>query len=113
MEVPNILLFDRDAALERLGGDDALLEELLGLLIEESHEVLQRIRDGFARGDAMAVCIAAHTIKGSAATLEAGPLRDAAEHLEDLARRGDLGGGDDAFAALVLELERLGREIGA
>ena len=102
---------DRDAALDRLGGDDELLQELIGLMLEQSRELVGDIGAALDRGDAEVVCRAAHTIKGSAANLEAGPLRDTAGALEDLARSGSLAGAEAACAAMNVELERLAAAV--
>lgn len=104
---------DRAAALARLGGDAELLEELLQLMLEQSRELVRTMGEALARGDAAAVRLAAHTIRGSAANLDAEPLRAAAERLEERARAGELGDGAALCAAVAAELERLASEIGA
>jgi two-component system, sensor histidine kinase and response regulator len=104
---------DRAAALDRLGGDVELLEELLVLMIEQSQELVDQIRTGLSQGDAKAVLVAAHTIKGSAANLEANDLARAAQVLESLAHGEDLGDAPAAFAAVEAEFARFIRDAGA
>ena len=104
---------DRAAALDRLGGDVELLEELLVLMTEQSRELVEQIRTGIAKGNANTVVVAAHTIKGSAANLEANALAHAAHVLEALARGGDLSSAPALFATVETELERFIRDSGA
>lgn len=113
MDAADAPVMDRAIALDRLCGDAELLDELLGMMIEQSRALVRDIDAALLRGDVAAVCIAAHTIKGSAANLEAVPLRDAAGVLEDLAREGDLRDGAALSAALAAELERLALAAGA
>lgn len=113
MDATDAPVMDRAMALDRLCGDAELLDELIGLMIEQSRGLVRDIEAALLRGDVAAVCIAAHTIRGSAANLEAVPLRDAAGVLENLAREGDLRDGAAAGAALAAELERLAAEVGA
>jgi len=106
-------VLNRDAALERLGGDTELLEELLVMMVEESREHLDQIRAALARGDAAAVNHAAHTIKGSAANLEALGVVEAALALEMAGRGGDLAAAAGALARLESELARFAAALDA
>ena len=88
---------DLDVILEQLRGDRAFLNDLLETLLQEADDVLPRLEQAIARGDAEEVKGLAHSLKGAAATMAAGPVRDAAYTLEMLGRKGDL---TDAPAAL-------------
>lgn len=103
---------DREAALERLGGDAELLDELLPLMLEQSLELIGTMRHALADGDAKSLVVAAHTIRGSAANLEAADLAAAAERVERLARGDDLAEGATACAAVESELQRLALYVG-
>lgn len=96
-----------DQALVRLGGDWELYRELLDMLLEDAPEQVREMREAIGRGDAKRLELAAHSLKGAAANLEAGPLRDTALWLETLARDGNLRGTVGAVAELEAELERL------
>lgn len=104
---------DRAAALDRLGGDAELLDELLVLMTEQSRDLIDQIRSGLADGNTKAIVVAAHTIKGSAANLEANALAHAAHELELVARGDDLSGAPAAFAQVEAELERFIRDTSA
>ena len=79
-----------EGALERLGGDRALLAELAGLFCEEGPRLLREAESALAAGDAAAVQNAAHQLKGLLAQFCADAAREAAWQLELEARRADL-----------------------
>lgn len=80
-------LWNQDAALDRVKGNQALLEKLVGLLIEQLPQLVARQRDAVAGGDYKGLELAAHTLRGSAASVAAASLEAAAQRLEELARR--------------------------
>jgi HPt (histidine-containing phosphotransfer) domain-containing protein len=98
---------DLDQALDRVGGDRELYRELLDMLFEDASEQVRDMREAIGRGDAQRVERVAHSLKGAAASLEAGPVRDAALWLEMLGREVTLAGAAEALAELEAELERL------
>jgi signal transduction histidine kinase/CheY-like chemotaxis protein len=71
-------------------GDARFAGELVQLFIESGDRVLRDIRDALQRGDAPAVRQAAHTLKGSSASMCARATSEAAALLEDAARTGDM-----------------------
>lgn len=83
-------LLDRDAILERVGGDVEFLQELAGIFSEDSPKLLQQIRTAIASGDPHGLEHAAHTLKGSIANFGAETARETAFRLEVLGRNGDL-----------------------
>ena len=98
---------DWDAALGRTGGDRQLLGELLVAFLEEGPRLLEELRREIAADDPRKVNVVAHTIKGSAATLGAKTMSEAAARLESLARAGNLSGAAEACGRLEREFERL------
>jgi CheY-like chemotaxis protein len=91
---------DPQAALERLGGNAALLEEVAGILLEEFPRWLAELSAALGRGDAAALFSVAHLLRGSVSTLGPGAVFHAAGELEARARAGDLGAAAEALAAL-------------
>ena len=87
-------------ALERLGGDLALLEEIAEIFIDDGPRQLVEVADAIARGDAKALRIAAHTLKGSAANFAWDPVVDVASRLERMGSLGDLSGSSEAHSEL-------------
>ncbi len=62
-------VFNRSAALARMGGDSGLLAEIAGLFAEDAPPLCRTFRDAAEAGDAEAARVAAHTLKGICATV--------------------------------------------
>jgi CheY-like chemotaxis protein len=100
-------IMDRHKALARMDGDEALLNDLAKLFLEESPRMLEAIAQAVAEKDAERLQRAAHSLKGSVATFSAQDALAAALKLERLGRSGDLEEAERAYAALANEIERL------
>ncbi|WP_420009498.1 PAS domain S-box protein [Xanthomonas sacchari] len=87
-----------DAILARFGNNAGLFVRMLDAFAEEHRTLLQRVDEALWQGDAGASADAAHALKGSAATLGAANLAQAAAALEQDARGGHL---PDAAATLA------------
>lgn len=83
-------IFDRQGALERVAGDEELLDELLELFIEEAQTQLDRIEQHLDARDAEAAGREAHSLKGSAANLSMELLRAKAYEVETAGKNGDV-----------------------
>jgi CheY-like chemotaxis protein len=83
---PSLPTFERDAALERLGGDAQLLSEVIQLFLVDCPLRLAAIRSAVEARNADALCREAHGLKGAAGNLSAVSLFEAAEILEQLGR---------------------------
>lgn len=106
-------VLDREAVLERVGGDAELLEELVGMYDEDAPKAVADIQNGLAGKDATALERAAHRLKGSLVTLGADAASDAAFSLEKMGRSGDLSVAEAALDALQAEMARLRPELEA
>ncbi|MBI3696471.1 MAG: Hpt domain-containing protein [Acidobacteria bacterium] len=95
------------AALDRMGGDTQLLEEVGRLFLETTPKLLDQIRRAVAGGNWSGLERAAHTLKGSAQNFGATAAVEAASRLEQMGRAGDRRGIDKALAALETEIQRL------
>ncbi|HEY6569849.1 MAG TPA: Hpt domain-containing protein [Candidatus Limnocylindrales bacterium] len=86
--------------LEAVGDDPAFVDELVDTFLAEAPGFMSAIDGAVAAGDAGALLVPAHTLKGNASTIGAGRLAEISRTLEERARRGDLdGAGSDAAAA--------------
>jgi two-component system, sensor histidine kinase and response regulator len=94
--------FDWTALVEQLEGDEALAHEVLGLFAEDSPTQLAAVRRAIQDGNAQALTVAAHTLKGAAASLTARGVADAARSLESMGREGLM----QATAGPLRQLER-------
>ena len=76
-------VLDRSAALEYVGGETALLSEVVRLYRQEGPRLLKEIRDALLCDDAERVQSAAHRLKGSIGTLSGAAASRAAGRLEE------------------------------
>jgi HPt (histidine-containing phosphotransfer) domain-containing protein len=81
---PVSLPVDREALMNRVGGDKQLFKEIVELFLLDCPIRLTAIQAAVARGDSEAVRLAAHAMKGSASNLSATALTSAARTLERL-----------------------------
>lgn len=100
-------VFDEPAALRRAGDDRRLLKELIALYRADAPVTVRQIAKALAARNAEALRVAAHTLKGSVATVGGARARQAAATLEDFGKAGSLNGADAALAALRTELSKL------
>ncbi len=100
-------VIDRNAALQKLAGDEELLVEIIDLYLEDAPAVFARLQAAVQAGDAEGVWKAAHRIKGSVGSLSATRAFEAARELESLGRQSDLAAVPVAFATLEAEMNRL------
>lgn len=103
------VVFNRAEALERLGGDEELLESVCGLFVEESANYCRALVDALASGDVAAVQREAHTVKSLFATFSYETGRELAMRLERLALTGSL----DGTAALTAEVIEAVKKLAA
>jgi PAS domain S-box-containing protein len=103
---------DRRALLQRVGGDEGLLAELVPVFRDDSARLLEEIAQALALDDGRAVERAAHTLKGSVRFFGAAAAAEEALRLERMGRANDLAGGREALARLAAENERLLAELG-
>jgi PAS domain S-box-containing protein len=73
---------DTQSALRRLGNDQKLYRRLLGLFREEKDDLTRKLHQALQENDLVLARRLAHTLKGTAASIGAVALRDAARQLE-------------------------------
>ncbi len=78
--------FDLDAALAFVGGDRAVLAELVAMFIEDSAKLMADIADAIRDDDGASLRRAAHTLSGSLGIFGAASAAEAARQLEALAQ---------------------------
>jgi HPt (histidine-containing phosphotransfer) domain-containing protein len=100
-------IFDLEEALARLDGDEQLLEELAQIFLKECPEILQKLQDAVARGDAQAVAMEAHSMKGSVSNFGVKGATEAALEIERMGRQRDLRSVPEALHRLETVLDRL------
>ncbi len=112
---PGSRVLNVEAALERLDGETALMEELLGMFLTEAPRRIEELSAAISARDAAAVQRVAHLLKGASANLCAERTAGVSYHLEQAARSGDWEAVDEHFQALrqaLAELESETRNLG-
>jgi PAS domain S-box-containing protein len=94
---------DRIAFLERLGGDEELMVDVIRLFLEDCPQRLVDIKAAVDQRDAERLRTAAHALKGAAANLSAGALFQAAATLERIGTEARLDAAPAAWRALSTE----------
>ena len=98
---------DLAVAMRWLGGDRALLCELVGIFVDDGPKRVQAIRSALTADDVRQVEHVAHSLKGSAAILGATRLSSAALALEDAAHDGHTENTPELVSAIARELDRV------
>ena len=109
---PSSPAIDHANGVARLMGDAALFARVLARFRKDYRHAAERIRETLAAGDIEVAQRQAHTLKGAAGMIEAVPLREAAQALEQALRRGD-GHLAPRLERLEHALERVLLELGA
>ena len=101
------VLWCKDQAVERLGGDEELFWELCQIFLQESPKLLHEPGQAIGDSDAEAVMRAAHSLKGELGYLGAAEALQAARMLEDMGHEKNLSEAAAIFASLKLHLAAL------
>jgi CheY-like chemotaxis protein len=94
-------LFNRNAMLSRLDGDEDLLNELVELFLENAPKVMEELKQALKEKDLSLIKVKAHTMKGSSGNVSADAINSLASEIENLAKNGKL----DKIDILVKEME--------
>jgi signal transduction histidine kinase/DNA-binding response OmpR family regulator/HPt (histidine-containing phosphotransfer) domain-containing protein/uncharacterized protein YdeI (BOF family) len=95
--------FERDAALERLGGDSQRLSAVIELFLVDCPLRVAAIKTAVETRNADALCREAHGLKGAAGNLSAVSLFETAEILEQLGREKRFDAAEAAWRRLADE----------
>ncbi len=98
---------DTASALARVEGNAELLKEMVALFLKELPELLAHLREAITAGNAHAIELTAHKLKGSLGNFEARPAIEWALKLEVLGRDSNLSAAEPAYGELEKEIERL------
>lgn len=101
------LYWNRSAALEIVGGDELLLDEVVQMFLVESPRLVRQIERALLHHDLPTLELAAHSLKGELGYLAVPAASEAAQKLENAGQTGDLQDVEDAFAELRALLEGL------
>ena len=107
------LLYDRDDAIARLGGDAELFAAAAAMFVAESETYRAALKDALATGDAALLRREAHTVKSMLATFSYADGRSRALALEQAAAAGDLSDAAALAAAVDADIACLAKALAA
>jgi HPt (histidine-containing phosphotransfer) domain-containing protein len=97
---------DLAVAMRWLGGDRRLLQELVGIFVDDGPRRLDSLRSAMTTSDVDQLEHVAHSLKGAAGILGAADLQSAALALEEAAHDRSPDYGPDLIDRVTRELER-------
>jgi len=97
-------IFDRSELLDRIGGDEEFMHELLAIFIDDAGRNIAKLQSMTADSDPVEMQRLAHSIKGSSANVSAIAMRDISTELEQAFR-------DGASEALPVLIEKVAAEF--
>jgi two-component system sensor histidine kinase/response regulator len=106
-------VYDRQTALDRISGEEELLDEVTQLFLDDAPGRMAEIRTALEQGDPKRLQNAAHSLKGAAGYVGADRTSAQARKLEELGRGGELSSALEEFRQLEREIERLIEAIAA
>jgi HPt (histidine-containing phosphotransfer) domain-containing protein len=87
--VASAVTWDVGTTLERLGGDEELLHEVLGIFLEEVPRHMASLRQAIAESDAGAIEGVAHTLKGELGYLGIAGVSQKAREMEEFGQKSE------------------------
>jgi two-component system, sensor histidine kinase and response regulator len=100
-------VFNREELLDRIGGDEGFLEELLAIYIEDTGKNIRRLMNRTAEDTPDSLMRLAHSIKGSSANAAVPAMRAVAGELEKAFKNSDDDRIPDLVETLAKEFHRL------
>jgi HPt (histidine-containing phosphotransfer) domain-containing protein len=96
------ITLDFKQMLERLGGDETLLHEVIAIFVDQAPTHMETLRHSLAQGDAESLEKTAHSMKGELGYLGISEVTQMARELEELGRRHNL----EQAAHVLVSFER-------
>jgi len=104
-----VRIFDQASLLKRVNGDVELFHEMIELFLEQTPQQLNALNTALQAEDFVAINHHAHSLKGSARTIGANALSEAAFQLEIASKKSKLEGNDELLNKIVYEFEEFKR----
>ncbi len=98
----SLSIFQREALMDRLMGDEGLAESIIQVFLEETPKQMNELHEKVTDGDAEGAGVQAHKIKGAEANVGGEIMSAVALEMEKGGRIGDL----DKMTSLLPELEK-------
>ena len=104
-------VMDWEAAVDRIGGREDLLKQMVTLFYKEAGKLVPALQEAIGQKDSVKVRRLAHSIKGSASCFAAPAAISAATRVEFMGRDDDLADVEEAFTVLEREIDRLSQAL--
>jgi two-component system sensor histidine kinase/response regulator len=101
------LAWDIASTLERLGGDEKLLQDVLEIFLQEVPKHLAGLKEALSRGNARDTQEISHTLKGELGYLGIPQVSRRAAELEELGRKSDLRSAERVYQVFEVELSQV------
>jgi len=98
---------DYPSVLERIGGDEDFLNELLELYTTEFPNYFEKLQDAIHKGSCQSIRDIGHTLKGSSANLSLIRLEEISLQMECAGQDKDINKAKDTLLILSKEFQRL------
>ena len=105
------LIYNKEIALSRLGGDSELYNELQIVFLGELSKLINSLLDSLATGDLSQISDAAHTLKGAGDNLGAERLSSFCQLIEQNCRKGEPFQDVDDLKEVLSQIEAELRQI--
>ncbi len=99
--------FDRTELLERVGGNEALLKDILMMALQEIPIYIEKLKIALDENNPGETRMQGHSIKGMGATVAAHGLRDVAYQIEVSGKKGEMDKARSLIGKLEQEFEKL------
>jgi len=100
-------LMNYDEAIERLGGDEEFLVELLEELLNQLNTNLSEIKEAIENRDYRNLKLIAHSLKGASANLNVTRMAEHFLRLENLGAEGSVEGADELYHQVKIDRDEL------
>lgn len=104
-------VFDRQAILERVGGDEDLMKEIISMFVEECPKMMAEIESAVSAKNSEGLERAAHSLKGSVSNFGAQRAYEAAYALEKMGHDGSIDQAAGVFSQLKNEINTLSSSL--
>lgn len=103
--------FNLSGTMETVMGSEALFQQIADMLIESSPHHIAKIKEAIAGNDSGALEREAHSLKGAVGNFGADDVYDAAFHLEELGKNGEMASAAEGLTKLERALVKLVSEM--
>jgi len=100
-------VFDKTALLNRIGGDEDICQEIIGIFLQDMPGQIEFLENTINKNNPALVDRQAHTLRGASGNVGAVSLQDAAMHLEEAGKKGDLSRAAEMLNTIKKEFEKV------